>query len=426
MRRTTTIIATGLLGAVLLVPATGSTAAAVPTCQGEAATLVGTKETLVGTKGRDVIVTGKAFQVKARGGDDLICVVPRRTGINVLYIEAGSGDDVVDTTSATLNGYYVDTHLGGGSDTLEGGRGGDWVETGDATGDTSEVDVVRTGAGDDRVTTSGGADVVDLGPGNDDLTLDGPGTSAGGTLEGGDGYDTFTKPVGASGEHAFDLAAGTFRSPTGAADFPSFESLTVEAGGAAVAITGTEGDDYVTVTSDGTEPSTVVADLGDGDDDLLLDGSRLGAASRIDLGSGADRLVAARRSGHLALDLTSGTLEIGRTTFSAGGVEDAFAMARRVEITGDAQDNSLSAFACRAAIVGRGGDDELIWQGDYIFESYSFGCRPSAVLRGGAGDDSFYGSRGDDRILGGAGDDLARGGAGRDRCVAERKQACER
>src|SRR5690349_9795245 len=182
--RRTTLGAAAVLGLTLLAPTSVATAAG-ETCRGEAATIVGTGRTLTGTEGRDVIVTGAATDVKALGGDDLVCVVPQGTNTNVLTVDAGAGADVVDTTSAELNFYYVDTDLGPGADTLEGGVTGDWVTTGDATGDTSEVDVVRTGAGGDSVTTSGGADVVDLGPGTDRLTLDGAGM-AGGSITGGD------------------------------------------------------------------------------------------------------------------------------------------------------------------------------------------------------------------------------------------------
>ena len=128
MRRTTPLTATAMLGLALLAPTTTASAAG-ETCRGEAATIVGTDRTLVGTEGRDVIVTGKSYDVKSLGGDDLVCVVPDGTGTNVLHVEAGAGNDVVDTTSASLEGYYVETLLQTGTDTLEGGPAGDWVTT---------------------------------------------------------------------------------------------------------------------------------------------------------------------------------------------------------------------------------------------------------------------------------------------------------
>ena len=449
MRRTTPLTATALLGLAMLAPTTSASAAG-ETCRGEAATIVGTSRTLTGTEGRDVIVTGAATDVKSLGGDDLVCVVPQRTNSNVLYVETGAGNDVVDTTDAP-SGYYIDTELGAGADTLEGGPGGDWVETGDVSGDTSEVDTVRSDTGDDIVTTSGGSDVVELGAGNNTLVLEGNTTTSQGRLVGG-GYDTFITTVATPGPHAFDLTAGTYRTPGASADFSSFESLNLVARGAQVAITGTEGDDYVVVRSSG-ETSVVTADLLGGDDSLNFDGTLLGFRSSIDLGPGEDRLVAARTKGDLSLDLKRAELRVPGVGVPAAGVEDAFLMARRVSLVGDAQDNTFSALACSTSILGGHGDDELIWQGDYVFEDYSFSCTKTSVMRGGPGSDSFLGSPGedrlfgdgdrdtirgsfgDDRIRGGKGDDritgergrdLADGGRGRDRCSAEREIRCER
>ena len=414
MRRTTPLTVAGLLGLALLAPTTSASAAG-ETCRGEAATIVGTSDEITGTEGRDVIVTDRSTEVKSLGGDYLICVVPGRVSINVLWIYAGAGNDVVDTTGAGSD-YYVDTDLGAGADTLEGGSAGDWVDSGDATGGAAEVDVVRTGSGNDTVRTSGGSDVVDLGPGADRLTLDGPGIAADGRLAGGDGHDTLAMPVSSSSSaHVFDLAAGTYRTAGASADFSSFEGLDVDARGAQVAVTGTEGDDFVTVETYGPASSSVVADLRGGDDDLLLDRTALGAGTRIDLGDGEDRLVAAREKGRLEVDLVRDELQVGSDVFPAVGVEDAFLMARRVSMVGDEQDNSLESLACTTEILGSQGDDELIWQGDYVFEEYSFSCTKTATLRGGPGDDSFYGSNGDDRIFGNGGDDTIRAEAGDDR-----------
>jgi Ca2+-binding RTX toxin-like protein len=276
------------------------------------------------------------------------------------------------------------------------------------------------------------------------------------------------------------MAAGTYRTAGASADFSSFESLALGARGARLTISGTERDDSFTVRTDGPDPSTVVADLLGGNDDLLLGGVGFGAGSRIELGSGEDRLVAARSTGRLALDLKRDELEVVDDTFPASGVEDAFLMAPRVSLVGDAQDNTLIAYACRATITGGHGNDELIWDPDYVFEEYSYRCPKTTTMRGGPGIDSVYGSRGDDhlfgdgdqdtirgeggadrirggrgadrvlasggnddvrggrgadRLLGGEGRDLlvgqggrdrADGGEGRDRCVAERERRCER
>lgn len=460
MRRTTPLTAAAMLGLALLAPTTSATAAG-ETCRGEAATIVGTGPAVTGTEGRDVIVTGGSTRVTALGGDDLVCVAPVGTTSNGIEVDAGTGNDVVDTTAAP-SAYYVDADLGPGADTLEGGPGGDWVDTGDVDGSTAEVDVVRTNDGGDTALTTGGADVIDLGAGADRLSLTGVSTSVGGLLAGGDDHDTLEMTIAAKSDDAVDLTSGTYRTAGAVAAFSSFEGVDLLARGGRVSVTGTTGDDQLSVYWPGQEASTIVTDLLGGDDDVLLDGTRLAAGSRFRLGGGNDRLVAARASGSLALHLKRDQLKVGSDTFRATDVEDAFLMAPKVTLVGDSRDNTLVSHACRTSISGRQGDDELVWDYDYVFDAYDLGCRAGSTMRGGPGKDSFYGSPradrlfgddGNDDIRGDSGDDIVRGGAGadelfgaagrdvllgeggrdradggdgRDRCVAEREKSCER
>ncbi|RYC10586.1 calcium-binding protein [Nocardioides zhouii] len=453
MRRATPLTAAGLLGLALLAP-TSAVSAAAETCRGEAATVVGTTPTVTGTEGRDVIVTGRATQVLALGGDDLVCVVPDGTNYNVLSVDAGAGNDVVDTTGSSST-YYIDTDLGAGADVLEGGAASDAVIAGDPYFSAADVDTVRTGSGNDAVTTAGESDVVDLGPGTDRLTLLGGRTAPDGLLAGGDGEDTLKTTVRAGYGDTFDLAAGVYRHDGGAttAHFSSFEGLELDSYSADIGFHGTEGADRLTVSVLGVGPTTLAAFMLGGHDDVVLSEALLGGGSRIDAGAGEDRLVGARSSGSLALDLKQQQLRVNDVPFPASGVENAFLMAPDVLMAGDAQDNTLIALACTTTITGGHGDDELIWDPDYYFEAYSFSCTKSAEMRGGPGNDSFYGSpgndrlhgdgdrdtirggagndrihggRGADRLLGEGGRDTADGNAGRDRCVAERERRCER
>jgi hypothetical protein len=65
--RTISLTAVALLGAALLAPV-GTATAAGETCQGQAATIVGTPGgQIVGTEGADVIVTNGATNVDALG-----------------------------------------------------------------------------------------------------------------------------------------------------------------------------------------------------------------------------------------------------------------------------------------------------------------------------------------------------------------------
>jgi hypothetical protein len=111
--------------ALLAIPTVSSTVLATPTCDGLAATHVGTSgsDLIRGTGRRDVIVArGGHDKVVGRGGNDVVC--------------AGSGRDTV------VGGAGRDRIFGaGGNDTLKGGRGFDRLDGG--TG----ADACHPGAG---------------------------------------------------------------------------------------------------------------------------------------------------------------------------------------------------------------------------------------------------------------------------------------
>ncbi|PVG82411.1 hypothetical protein DDE18_13165 [Nocardioides gansuensis] len=130
--------------ALVLTPFPASTAlAAGETCQGKAATIVGTGDKIVGTPGDDVIVTGSSTQVDAGAGHDLICLTSPVTEPRTPYIGAGEGNDLVDSTG-TLRSAYVT--LGDGRDRYVGGRADDRVSANDFD------DTVTLGGGDDYFT----------------------------------------------------------------------------------------------------------------------------------------------------------------------------------------------------------------------------------------------------------------------------------
>ena len=126
-----------------------------PTCNGLAATIIGTPgdDVIVGTNKSDVIVSfGGDDTIYGGNGDDVIC--------------SGYGDDVVDSGNGND---YVDA--GAGDDVVDGGNGKDYVDA---------------GAGDDVVDGGNGKDVILGGLGNDELD-GGRGVD---DLDGGDGTDT--------------------------------------------------------------------------------------------------------------------------------------------------------------------------------------------------------------------------------------------
>ena len=108
----------------------------------------------MGTEGRDVIVRGTSSDITGGGGDDLICLDSpsgsEQIFTNVFYVDAGSGNDLVDST-AMGSGYYLIASLGDGSDTFAGGVAREDVAAGAAgfirtdVPSESERDVIDTG-----------------------------------------------------------------------------------------------------------------------------------------------------------------------------------------------------------------------------------------------------------------------------------------
>lgn len=482
--RTPALTTTGLLGLALLAPTawSGPAAAAGETCQGITATIVGTGPTVTGTEGRDVIVTGSATSVSGLGGDDLICVaIIGHTLSNIIDVHAGNGEDVVDTT-AVGGGYYVTTTLGGGEDTFAGGRTSDTVFAGEQAGADTAVDRIDTGTGSDHVfsgwpgTTN--QDVVRLGDGDDRLSLGSPAVGPDAVLDAGGGDDHLSITTDDQ-DVALDAAAGTIASASGSAGFTSFASTSFVAGSGTITYRGTEGADDVDVHPRGGTPTLQVS-TGGGNDTVTIEPATIAAASRIDTGAGHDELVAASKTGSLAVDLPRDVLTMDGVAVPATGLEDAWLMAPAVALTGDSEDNDLTWTACDATLRGGKGDDSLQWSYDHVFEAHEFGCAGEVSMNGGdgrdhlrsaGGDDRLVGGRGHDTILGRGGDDTIRGGHGndkldggegrddihggsgndvlrgrsghdtllggpgrdtvdgangRDRCVAERKQRCER
>lgn len=422
MRRTTTLTTAGLLGLALLAPATWASpaAAAGETCRGEAATIVGTGDKITGTEGRDVIVTATAGVVDALGGDDLICVAPTRVGSNVLPIDAGSGDDVVDTT-ATPGGNYVTTVLGPGADTFVGGKASDTVYGGEDTDPwiDTERDTIDTGGnGDDVFTGATGStnhDVVRLGDGDDQVHVASPEVGSDTVLDGGGGADGLRLEAGAT-DVVLDMAAGTFAGPAATTAFSGFDFSTVTIGAATLTYRGTEGADSLTVDAEGGAPELQVS-TGGGDDNVSLADAALAPGSRVDTGAGRDGLVVASKTGALAIDLPGDRLTVLGIEAAAPGVEDAWLMAPTVTLTGDADDNDLYWSGCDATLRGGAGDDALYWSYDSLFEAYEFRCPGSATMNGGAGQDVLRSSGGDDRLVGGSGNDRVLGRGGDDKIL---------
>jgi Ca2+-binding RTX toxin-like protein len=199
------LAACGLVVGILAPPAQ---ALVQETCQGQAATLVGSPDVtaLVGTDADDVIVTNGSWVVYAGDGNDRVCV----TG-NTGPVYAGFGDDLVDATAASPGG----TFLGPGADTYLGGPGRDFVKAagnpggGGAIGD-QEVDVIDVGAGPATVYSGapgkGNADTIAVGDGN--TTVYWSGYQSGGEVDFGAGRHQMKVSLGGDDQGDWRLGNG--------------------------------------------------------------------------------------------------------------------------------------------------------------------------------------------------------------------------
>lgn len=395
-------------GGTALLPL-ASTSAAEARCHGKPATIPDAV-TIVGTPGADVIITSKAERVDARGGDDLICLVDGERMINLIDIDAGDGDDVVDL-SARHQVDNAEVVLGAGSDRFIGGRAEETVWAGrmvESSHRDTEPDRIDTAAGDDHVVTGQpgepNSDTVRTGRGWDHITASGQFTAQA-MLDSGPGEDTFAWGIGA-GQHVLDLGR---------------EQLTTNGSPQALPA----GFDLYEV--DGTADAVGHLDLlgSDQADDVEID-----------------------------LDLGRGQLSVDDATVPTTRFEDATVFARSVLLRGSNRRNDLSAGGCQVRIVGRDAADTLAAIEDYVWEYYGWvdcteyssvlvggrgadlllGDLGHDVLHGGSGhdrlqgddgNDVLYGGPHNDRLYGGTGRDLTHGGAGHDLCRGETLRACE-
>ena len=127
MRTSVAAVTVLVAGALLATPTTAT--AAGETCNGEAATAVGSlNSSIAGTAGRDVVVTNGAALVSTGDGDDLVCITPgpggQATGGSptaplLVDVSTGPGDDAVLSEGVPVPG-DIGVSLGAGSDTFSG------------------------------------------------------------------------------------------------------------------------------------------------------------------------------------------------------------------------------------------------------------------------------------------------------------------
>ena len=301
----------------------------------------------------------------------------------------GSPANVIAGTEGadTLVGTDADDTIRGlgGNDTVDGGAGNDWLFGGDGN------DVIEGGAGNDR---------IDGGDGNDTIT-DSGGSD---TIFGGAGDDvvTINRQGVSSGMLTIDLGAGNDR-------------LTLPSTlGTQIMVTLGEGRDTVTLAPTsfpGAPP--IITDFTAGESGDLLDlsdyiASRLVGWNGVNPFAGGFLTLTDTSSGVLvALDPDGAAGSATATTlFELTGV--AASALRAPNFGGYAPDGSTAP----GLVINGTPDADVLIGGtgaDMIF-----GGDGNDSIVGGAGNDLLAGGNGNDTIEGGYGDDLIEGGAGND------------
>ncbi|WP_322921742.1 hypothetical protein [Nocardioides renjunii] len=422
--RTISLTAVALLGAVLLAPV-GTAAAAGETCQGQAATIVGTPGgEITGTEGADVIVTNDATRVDALGGDDLVCATGERSGYD----------------SATGTFTFVPAILGAGADTfIPSERSGSTIYAGTVDGTDTEADVIRLSwtAG---LVISGmpgrpNADIIDLG-GSGDVRWSGIQTAPGAVSAAINSIGTGDLSVrSVNGDVTMD-ARGTVTGVDTALTWTGRLArlgFTTSAKHGRFTFRGTDSMEHIKVNA----PTTYDRDIALGSGNDLYESNSLGGkATRIKGDIGRNTLLLDLKS-H---DRVRADLSRSRVTATKAGVTDSIRIsdfnglivaAKRAVVIGTDRTDFIRVAACRTTIKGKKGGDELYV--DYKLKSHGaeFLTPPrcsdyEATIDGGSGNDFITGNYGDDRLIGGPGNDSVRGQDGRDVCQGETIRGCEK
>jgi Ca2+-binding RTX toxin-like protein len=412
-----------LAGAAVLVvaafppgPASGHAAAAA-TCDGLAATVVGTDrdDELVGTPGTDVIAgLGGQDTLDGAGGDDVLCgdggadVVVGGPGSDRLFggdnglvpqfedapepagdtLAPGPGDDLLDLGANTVAGDYnpadtidlTDAAAGVTLDLVAGtavGEGTDVVVVPPpAVPDGPVVEVLGSAhadrilgtEGDDHLVGQGGGDWIE-GRGGDDLVMN--------------AWDEYSPAPGEDADDHFDGGPG--------ADF-------VDSTGGADTLLGGAGADHVRKEGG---PTTIDAGPGRDEVDVYLSAGR----HTVSGGAGRDHVsLAVLRS----FRRTRGVLDHREELFRVRHTDGR----RTRAVVTSAEQVTMPHNAGRWTYLGTPGDDRV-------------GGGAAYTARGRGGDDVLIGSARDDVLLGGGGRDRVVGGRGEDRCRGEELVGCE-
>jgi len=313
-----------------------------PTCQGIAATRVGTiaADVINGTAGADVIVAGDGSdEINSGDGNDRIC--------------GGAGDDTIhaaDGEDFVSGGPDADRIYGeGDDDTLLGNAGG---------GDNDDTgDIINGGFGDDVLDGWVGDDTLQGGPDDDSIV-------------GEDGNDTATFS-GSGNEINASLTSNTANG-AGSDGLSGIENLS-----------GSPQDDTLT----GSAGPNIIRG-GDGDDTVN------GRAGNDDLGGGdgTDLVTFSGAPGAITASLSSGTAS-GDGTDTLALFENMSGSGFADLLRGDGNANRINGYSGNDEVRGYKGHDDLL------------GGTGGDDLIGDAGNDSLAGGPNSDDCSGGSGTD---------------------
>jgi Ca2+-binding RTX toxin-like protein len=293
------------------------------------------------------------------------------TGVENFTVTTGSGND----TLTFSDGANI-VNSGGGNDTITVGDG---VNVIDGGSDNETIiagnggNTVVGGLGDDGITTGSGSDIVDAGLGNDTV-ITGGGTDV---ITVGGGIDT----VDAGTE--VDRLIVNYASSTTAVNTGLGGSLAAGYSGIYVDIAGTSSVNFQNVenflVTSGSGDDIIVT--GDGDDGLI------GGAGNdlLTAQGGADTLI-----GGLGADTLDGGVGLDLADYSTSTVGVAVSLTGAPGVGGDATGDLLFN------IEGLNGSD---------FNDALVGDAGANVLSGGSGDDFLLGGAGADTLDGGLGPD---------------------
>lgn len=402
-----------------------SPAAAVETCGGETATIVGTEgaDTLNGTSGVDVIAgLGGNDTINGLGGNDLICgglgndTLRDNSGVDGVFggdgndtlaapgpldgddtYNGGAGTDVVTYVGRTgavnisLNGINDDGALGENdsiqaTENLVGGSGNDIITGGGG------VNVLSGGGGNDQIRDHLGADTV-LGGAGADVFIQQPSADAGDVFNGGTGVDevSYAARVGAV---SVTLAGGVNNEGAVGEGDGVINVENATGGSGKDTLAGTGGANVLK----GGAGNDTVQDLGGADDvqggagnDLFLQGVGADAGDRFDGGDGVDTMSYAARNVPTRILLFDGLDDNGTPDENddAFGMEIAIGGANDDVIGGNASDNVLRGGAGNDSLNGNDGSDVLFGEaGDDSLLTFD-GVSGNDTANGGPGNDAF-------------------------------------